>query len=309
MVGIAGAVPNPNSEETHVRLGDIVVSGEFGVIKYDFVKQTNSRFIPRHPPRAPGAPLLEAARRLEARALAGDRPWAVLIERAKHLPSSSRPDEATDMLADSETDGAFVTHPPDPNRFPGRPRVFLGTIACADRLLKNATVRDSLRDQHGVRAVEMESSGIAEATWSDGAAFIVVRGTCDYCDGLKGDSWQGYAAAVAAAYARALLEELPRADLQIATIEGSGRVYAETSTSGYNNAFERSRSTDVGAAVATIQIATTALEGEFNAQLDLIREKLPKNPRAVLDEISALRNRIWSTASPIVRARIVALTG
>jgi hypothetical protein len=57
--------------------------------------------------------------------------------------------------------------------------------------------------------VEMEGFGIAEATWNLGRGYLVVRGICDYCDSHKNDVWQGYAAVVAAAYARAVLEELP----------------------------------------------------------------------------------------------------
>jgi len=38
---------------------------------------------------------------------------------------------------------------------------------------------------------------------------LVVRGICDYCDDNKNDLWQGYAAVVAAAYTRALLELIP----------------------------------------------------------------------------------------------------
>ncbi len=56
----------------------------------------------------------------------------------------------------------------------------------------------------------MEGAGIADATWlSDKAGYLVVRGICDYCDSSKGDEWQAYAAAVAAAYTRALLEAIP----------------------------------------------------------------------------------------------------
>ena len=55
----------------------------------------------------------------------------------------------------------------------------------------------------------MEGSGIADATWTSGASYIVIRGICDYCDGRKNDLWQGYASVVAAAYARALLAALP----------------------------------------------------------------------------------------------------
>jgi tetratricopeptide (TPR) repeat protein len=58
----------------------------------------------------------------------------------------------------------------------------------------------------------MESSGIADATWNHEVGYLVVRGICDYCDSNKGDEWQEYAALVAAAYMRALLESMPCTD-------------------------------------------------------------------------------------------------
>src|SRR5262249_54851996 len=56
-----------------------------------------------------------------------------------------------------------------------------------------------------------------DAAWvGELPGYIVVRGVCDYCDGEKGNVWQGYAAVAAAAYTRALLGQvaasLPSAD-------------------------------------------------------------------------------------------------
>ena len=87
--------------------------------------------------------------------------------------------------------------------------MFLGPIASANTLLKDPTKRDALRDQFGARAVEMEGSGIADATWTHGIGYLVVRGICDYCDATKNDTWQMYAAMAAAAYVLALLEAMP----------------------------------------------------------------------------------------------------
>jgi tetratricopeptide (TPR) repeat protein len=87
--------------------------------------------------------------------------------------------------------------------------VFAATIAAANNLLKNAAYRDYLGTTFNVKAVEMEGSGIADAAWMDSrAGYLVVRGICDYCDGQKGDIWQGYAAVAAAAYVRALIESM-----------------------------------------------------------------------------------------------------
>lgn len=41
---------------------------------------------------------------------------------------------------------------------------------------------------------------------------LMIRGICDYCDATKGDGWQEYAAAVAAAYAKLLLSFVVKSD-------------------------------------------------------------------------------------------------
>lgn len=209
MVGIAGGVPDVAKPARHVRLGDIVVSGDQGIVAYDFGKEHQDRFEARLPPRPPHARLLQACRRLDAIAYENQFPWLSHLPRAAHLLHSARPPAETDRLASSSNATVYLDHPPDPDRRPDQPRVFIGTVACANRLLKNPVTRDQLRDQYDVRAVEMEGFGIAEATWNQDIGYIVVRGVCDYCDSNKGDAWQGHAAIIAGAYARAVLEETP----------------------------------------------------------------------------------------------------
>lgn len=205
MVGIAGAVPNPDKPGDHVRLGDIVVSSGEGIIQYDFVEQHLRRQHPRHPSRPPAASILDAVRLLQSRAYTGERPWLAHIERGSVIEDADRPPDELDVLHDSHKPAAQVKHPADPNRKPGQPRVFYGPIASANRLLRNPKRRDALRDQYKVKAVEMEGSGVADATWTHDVGYLVVRGTCDYCDSYKSDVWQNYAAVIAAAYVRALV--------------------------------------------------------------------------------------------------------
>lgn len=75
MVGIAGGIPNPDKVEDHVRLGDVVVSNDGGVVQYDLDKATSTEITHRHSPRPPSAFLLEGVRHLNASALEGKRPW------------------------------------------------------------------------------------------------------------------------------------------------------------------------------------------------------------------------------------------
>lgn len=209
MVGIAGGVPNPNKPDEHVRLGDIVISNKFGIVQYDFDKESISETRHRHPPRPPSSTLLEAVNLLGVDERLGKYPWLNHIKKAKTLLNVERPLEETDILASSTNPDAIIPHPADRRRNDSQPRVFMGVIASANKLLKNPLKRDALRDKFNVKAVEMEGSGVADAAWTHEKGYLVVRGICDYCDEHKNDEWQDYAAIVAAAYTRSLLESMP----------------------------------------------------------------------------------------------------
>lgn len=209
MVGIAGAVPNPKEPEHHVRLGDIVVSGDAGVVQYDFEKESADECESRHPPRPPASQLLQSVRHLEALLLQDQE---LFHDRLKTLIDRlgkrewGRPSEKFDVLHNGTSE---VRHPLDRRRKRGRPRIFIGTIGSANRLQKNPARRDLLGQRFKVRAIEMEASGVAEATWQLGVGYLVIRGTCDYCDQYKNDTWQKYAAAAAATYCATLITHIP----------------------------------------------------------------------------------------------------
>jgi len=208
MVGIAGAVPDPGNAEYHVRLGDIVVSDRNGVVQYDFVKAEPQAISHRNAPRPPGAGLLEAVGSLIAEELQNVRPWEKYIGKGiRDLGRTwKRPDNKSDVLEDVKSKP--IRHPTDSDRRNGKPRVFHGTIASANKLLKDSSKRDALRNKFAVRAVEMEGSGIADSAWSLDKEYLVVRGTCDYCNPTKSNRWQKYAAIAAASYARSVIEAM-----------------------------------------------------------------------------------------------------
>lgn len=209
MVGIAGGVPNPTKPDEHVRLGDIVVSDRYGVVQYDYARQTTEGVKVRSAPRPPSAKLLQYVRFLNVGALEGRYPWEGHLREGLKTLGWARPADSSDFLGLTTDPRKQIQHPEDPKRRPGQPRVFLGLIASSNTLLKDPSKRESLRDQFGAKAIEMETAGLADAAWIQEVGYLGVRGICDYCDSNKGDLWQNYAAMAAAAYVRALLESMP----------------------------------------------------------------------------------------------------
>jgi nucleoside phosphorylase len=81
--------------------------------------------------------------------------------------------------------------------------VWYGPIGSSDKLVKNAQKRDYLRDTFNLIGLEMEGAGTMNTI-----PVGVIRGVCDYGDAQKNKEWQPYAAAMAAAYAKALLYKI-----------------------------------------------------------------------------------------------------
>jgi nucleoside phosphorylase len=216
MVGIAGGVPSPQKRSDHVRLGDIVVSENSGVLQFDFGKLEatstgSSTFTLRSTDPPPSARMQQSVRLLESNRIVGARPWEELLKRPAVRIIGTRPDSSLDILYDSVNPNKVVAHPSDPDRRKDQPRVHFGVVGSSNTLLKDPRVRDRLRDATGVKAIEMEGAGIATATWVGAACgYLLIRGICDYCDSHKSDVWQNYAAGAAAAYAAALIASIPR---------------------------------------------------------------------------------------------------
>jgi len=187
MVGIAGGMPQ------HVKLGDIVVAKK--IVQYDYGKREDSeKFSLKGEPLLASEPLLKVHRYL---ALQKDPcPWK------NHL------DTIVDLLSGQNLGSDFGFERPED--LEKHPQVFCETIGSGNTVLKDAQFRDNLSSEYGIYAVEMEGSGIADAATMKGLNFMVIRGICDYCDQSKEDKWHGYAAGVAAAYTKALIEVLPK---------------------------------------------------------------------------------------------------
>ena len=204
--GIAGGVPNVLKSEDHVRLGDIVISDKNGVLQYDSLKETDTNITIRDYSSKPSAKLLGIVNLLIADFEGNKKPWInhLKIHEGK-LRNSNRPNVDTDILT---IKGTKVAHPIDKDRFLQEPKIFHGSIGSSNTLLKNEDKRDFLRDTYGVKAIEMEGSGIADGTWVLSKGYLVVRGIVDYCNPDKNDEWHNYAATCAACYTKSIIERL-----------------------------------------------------------------------------------------------------
>jgi nucleoside phosphorylase len=208
MVGICAGVPNPSKPADDVRLGDIVVSDEFGVIQYDYIKEKTKSREYAAPPRPPSPEWVHLMYDLAGTMPQSPPFWNYLDQM---LSNFRRRRPTKDRLNDSPwgDPDTVIRRLPDKSRTRGRPKVYLGPIGSANIVLKAAKVRDALRQRFKLKAIEMEGSGIADATWEHGKGYMIVRGVCDYANDGKADDWHDYAACAAAAFTRQLIEAMP----------------------------------------------------------------------------------------------------
>ncbi|KAJ5359789.1 hypothetical protein N7517_008980 [Penicillium concentricum] len=224
MVGIGGGVPS----ETHdIRLGDVVVSaprgGESGVFQYDFGKSIqgqefqHTRFL-NQPPTTLRTAITGIQAQYKRKGHKLTEAINIVLDTNIRLRSEyERPESSTDRLfqpsVDHEFDcGAASCANNASNWLPRRersdhednPAIHYGLIASANQLMKDALVRDRLAAEKDVLCFEMEAAGLMNTF-----PCLVIRGICDYSDSHKNKAWQGYAAMVAAAYTKDLLQRIP----------------------------------------------------------------------------------------------------
>ncbi|KZL79495.1 nb-arc and tpr domain protein [Colletotrichum incanum] len=230
LVGIGGGVP-VQTDDGMIRLGHVVVSkpagGHSGAVQYDHGKARDGQFQRTGALAPPPAVLLNAAQALAVRrARIANDPVQLNIRRIntslrnlrrfrfpgvsndhlylphyRHLQLGTSCDQGGCDLsqriqwADADDDTFVVVH--------------RGTIASGELVVKTAELRDRLAQQHGLLCFEMEAAGALTDF-----PCMVIRGISDYCDSHKNDQWHGYAAAVAAAYARQLFFHMPVEEVQ-----------------------------------------------------------------------------------------------
>ncbi|RYP62353.1 hypothetical protein DL771_009766 [Monosporascus sp. 5C6A] len=116
----------------------------------------------------------------------------------------------TDDGDEKEKNCRFCDRTKIAKRKPREMRVHYGLIASGNQVIEDATFRDKLNKDLGgnVLCVEMEAAGFI-----NNFPCIVIRGICDYADSHKNKDWQEHVAAVAAAFAKELLEYVQPSDV------------------------------------------------------------------------------------------------
>ncbi|KAH8703664.1 ankyrin repeat-containing domain protein [Talaromyces proteolyticus] len=226
LVGIGAAIPN---DEEEIRLGDVVISEPnnqySGVVQFDMgTQKQDNTFQLKGSINRPSHALLVALKRFtteldqginknsipaclrEAQAKAGDK------RRRYEFPGLEN-DHLFPPDYKCVSDGSRSCTSCDKTRTDTRqasptrsldPAVHCGIIASGNMLVKDAQLRDSLRERYNAICIEMEAAGLVNGT----LPCIVIRGICDYADTHKNDMWHDYASLTAASTAKVLLSHL-----------------------------------------------------------------------------------------------------
>ncbi|KAI0154632.1 ankyrin repeat-containing domain protein [Xylariaceae sp. FL1272] len=222
MVGIGGGVPSPHHD---IRLGDIVVGspvyGTGGVLQYDYGKAIQGEEFAttghlNQPPQLFLTALAQLDVQYSRKGHAIEETVQEVCQKTPRLRSRfCRPELSTDRLY-SKTyvhggsegceigcdEAHLITRQPRAET-ENNPAIHHGLIASANRVMKDAELRDKLAANHDILCCEMEAAGLMNHF-----PCLVVRGICDYSDSHKNKAWQGYAAMVAAVYAKDLLKKI-----------------------------------------------------------------------------------------------------
>lgn len=209
LVGVAAGLPNlGRSPSRDIRLGDVLVAlpeGDgAGLIAYDLGKQVGDDALQ----------LLHGGYVLAK--------TETLVRSAIGKMKLNTPKNTEDFLVyyrqiqnEEHDTGTFIDPGQDRDVFyesgkvverPNRPasqrtRVWYGPIGSGEKLMRDATRRNELRDRYNLIGLEMEAAGTMNTI-----PVGVIRGVCDYADSYKNKDWQPYAAAMAAAYGKAILK-------------------------------------------------------------------------------------------------------
>ncbi|KAF6812302.1 hypothetical protein CMUS01_13093 [Colletotrichum musicola] len=187
LVGVAAGLPNLLSDPPRdIRLGDVLVAlplgDSAGLVAYDLGKVVGEDGVR---PLRFGQRFLPYYEKMKGK----------LHINGNFLDPGQELDRYYDINGDGEEEEIVRPRRPDSERT----RVWYGPLGSGEKLMRNARQRNELRDRFNVIGLEMEAAGTMNRI-----PVGVIRGVCDYGDRHKNKEWQPYAAAMAAAYGKAL---------------------------------------------------------------------------------------------------------
>jgi nucleoside phosphorylase len=234
MVGIGGGAPSP---EHDIRLGDVVVSrsegGMGGVIQYDFGKTIQDQTFRQtgflnQPPALLRTAASALRRRYKGKGHNLTEEADKALSKIKKKKRFTRPPGTKDRLyrshvvhpasGGSPSDKCELSCGLDDSHLIVRenrdeddddPAIHYGLIASGNQLMKDARIRDQLASEKHILCFDMEAAGLMNHF-----PCMVIRGICDYSDSHKNKDWQGFAALMAAAYAKDLLRQIHPTSLE-----------------------------------------------------------------------------------------------
>ncbi|EED19577.1 Pfs, NB-ARC and TPR domain protein [Talaromyces stipitatus ATCC 10500] len=211
LVGVAAGLPNlSRTPPRDIRLGDVLVGipegDSAGLIAYDLGKETKNGFQPLR-----GGHVLSTTEKIVRAAIGHIKiespndadvflPFYESIKDKEHADGTFRdPGQDQDNLYEVDESGIERLVKREQRPDSKRTRAWYGSIGSGEKLMKKAEKRNELRDKYDVIGLEMEAAGTMNQI-----PVGVIRGVCDYGDEHKNKEWQPYAAAMAAAYAKAI---------------------------------------------------------------------------------------------------------
>jgi hypothetical protein len=224
LVGVAAGLPNlARNPPYDIRLGDVLIGlsdGESaGLIAYDLGKETGcDGFQLLHCGHALANTETIVRSAISSIKLQAPDDAKVLLPHYEDVKDKAHangtfidPGQDLDKLYQYDDDGSMTLVERQRRPDDRRTRVWYGPIGSGEKLMKNARKRNELRDKYKLIGLEMEAAGTMNRI-----PVGVIRGVCDYGDEYKNKRWQPYAAAMAAAYAKAVLFEILPRDIQSA---------------------------------------------------------------------------------------------
>lgn len=215
LVGVAAGLPNLSRQPPYdIRLGDVLVGlpdGESaGLIAYGLGEAGEDGFKPLrlgHALATTETVVRSAIGSIKLRDMNGAmslKPYYNQIRDKQHpCGTFTDPGQENDALYEINNGGKERSIRRKQRPSSTRTQVWYGPIGSGEKLIKNTENRNELRDKYNIIGLEMEAAGTINRI-----NVGVIRGVCNYGDRHENKQWQPYAAAMAAAFAKAILAEI-----------------------------------------------------------------------------------------------------